>query len=549
MPLEDYEAQIIVFTPGRAQPVITATTLAQVTGIEVGADGRVVLSGTVDRPGAHEATVQLSGRTVTLRGETAPLEPAMAIDGAWEFELKPTMDNRWGDFRLPATQRMIGAEARRFRFTEQTAGEGYEAKAVDDSRWPVVTHGFGQKFWKLGPLPTDVDVTQLEAMLASLERIDPAKPIEVGGRKLAWTPYAFSWRWGVEGDPGHQGYHGLKENVSDDFIRLGAPKGGLNETRYVAESAGTRYYLWTTALANRDVDASVIAGGEMKPAAIYLNGAQVAASSSTLPLKAGANRLLLRYDAPGRGHFVLEAAQASDPTSRTPLSMRWYDRPGVVRYDVHGTTPPASWYRFTAPPGLRGMTLTAFGRLHAWADGEPLTVRGETGAGGAVRYEIKLPERDDRSSVALRLEPRAGYSGGEVIPEPILLDCGVGMTALGDWSQGSALECYSGGAWYRKTVSVSPGQAARRLVLNLGNVAATAEVHVNGQRAGVRVAPPWTFDVTELMKPGDNRLEVLVYNTLANHYLTIPTRYRGSPKSGLLGPVSLEFPGIVTLRE
>jgi hypothetical protein len=31
----------------------------------------------------------------------------------------------------------------------------------------------------------------------------------------------------------------------------------------------------------------------------------------------------------------------------------------------------------------------------------------------------------------------------------------------------------------------------------------------------------------------------LVFNTLANHYQTIPTRYRGSTKSGLLGPVRL----------
>ncbi|MHC4199257.1 MAG: hypothetical protein ACYSU0_04640, partial [Planctomycetota bacterium] len=40
-------------------------------------------------------------------------------------------------------------------------------------------------------------------------------------------------------------------------------------------------------------------------------------------------------------------------------------------------------------------------------------------------------------------------------------------------------------------------------------------------------------------KTGENTLEVLVYNTLANHYQTIPSRYRGKPLSGLLGPVRL----------
>lgn len=68
---------------------------------------------------------------------------------------------------------------------------------------------------------------------------------------------------------------------------------------------------------------------------------------------------------------------------------------------------------------------------------------------------------------------------------------------------------------------------------------ATAEVHVNGRSAGIRVAPPWRVDISKYVKPGDNRIEVLVYNTLANHYFTIPTRYRGELTSGLLGPVTL----------
>ena len=43
----------------------------------------------------------------------------MILDGNWEFELKPTMNNQWGDFRLPVTEKMIGAEARIFRYSEE----------------------------------------------------------------------------------------------------------------------------------------------------------------------------------------------------------------------------------------------------------------------------------------------------------------------------------------------------------------------------------------------------------------------------------------------
>ena len=62
---------------------------------------------------------------------------------------------------------------------------------------------------------------------------------------------------------------------------------------------------------------------------------------------------------------------------------------------------------------------------------------------------------------------------------------------------------------------------------------------VNGQTAGVRVAAPWKLDVTPYLKIGKNKIEVLVYNTLANHYQTIPSRYRGDPVSGLIGPVKI----------
>ena len=69
----------------------------------------------------------------------------------------------------------------------------------------------------------------------------------------------------------------------------------------------------------------------------------------------------------------------------------------------------------------------------------------------------------------------------------------------------------------------------------------SADVRVNGKPAGVRVAPPWKFDISKEVCAGENRVEVTVYNSLANHYQTIPTCYRGSPESGLLGPVTVEL--------
>ena len=55
----------------------------------------------------------------------------------------------------------------------------------------------------------------------NLSNVDPSVPVNINGKSYFWVPYNFSWRFGVEGDPGHQGYHGLKEEITDEFICLG----------------------------------------------------------------------------------------------------------------------------------------------------------------------------------------------------------------------------------------------------------------------------------------------------------------------------------------
>jgi hypothetical protein len=500
LPLAASEAQLIVFSPG--QPVI-----------------------------AGDSKIENRKSKIELAGD-------------WEFELQPTMDNRFGDYRWPPTETLIGAEARQFRYAEETAlNPGWQTPELDDSKWPRVTYAFGPKFWKLGPLPADAD---LDAQLAALQAVDPSVPVEVGGKKILWQPYDFSWQWGVEGDPGHQGYHGLKENVTDAFLCLGARKGGHNETVYGPEAGGSRYYLWSAVAAEHDGEAHALVGG-MRPAAVWLNHELI--GKSTLTVRRGANPLLLRYDQPGRGYFVVStqpgpaaAPLTPEPAERigappAPLAMKWFTDNSVLPFDTRPQdAAPAGWYRFTAPPGLRAITMVTHGKVQAWVDGKEVL-----GARQATGGRLELPEPvKAMAKVALRIEQARGSYGGAALTEPITLECAAGQIPLGDWSKSGALECYSGGAWYRKTVTLTPEQSHGGISIDLGKVVASAEVRVNGQLAGIRVAPPWRVDISQQVKPGENRIEVLVFNTLANHYVTIPTRYRGELTSGLLGPVTLE---------
>jgi len=69
-----------------------------------------------------------------------------------------------------------------------------------------------------------------------------------------------------------------------------------------------------------------------------------------------------------------------------------------------------------------------------------------------------------------------------------------------------------------------------------------AEVKVNGNSVGSKVAAPYKFDLSGLVQSGENEIEVRIANTLAPHY-SIPKKAMnlGPVESGLVGPVKLKI--------
>jgi len=149
--------------------------------------------------------------------------------------------------------------------------------------------------------------------------------------------------------------------------------------------------------------------------------------------------------------------------------------------------------------------------------------------------------KPETSQVVLKINYLPGFRGAGAIPNYIQQKCGKGSVLLGDWSNIDGLKAYSGGAWYRKTIELKPEDLKNKLEIDLGDLVSSAEVFVNGKSAGIKLSPPWKFEFTKLAQQGENKVEVLIYNTLANNYIAVPTRYRGSIKSGLIGPVFLNI--------
>lgn len=119
---------------------------------------------------------------------------------------------------------------------------------------------------------------------------------------------------------------------------------------------------------------------------------------------------------------------------------------------------------------------------------------------------------------------------------------------LGDWAQ-QGLADYSGGVLYRTEFVLPEGHEGGALWLDLGEVAVSADVVVNGLPLGARAWAPYAFEVTDAVTVGANVLEVVVRNTLANYYATVPDVARlavgqgglvpARLRSGLVGPVRL----------
>jgi hypothetical protein len=457
------------------------------------------------------------------------------LDNEWEFELKPSLDNRWGDFKLPASNELLGAEVRELYFSED---KGYAGeKLTFDESWKRITCGFGERFLKLGPLaqlPSNEEITNLFSAEGS-------KEATVSGKRHTWEDYSFSWQLGVEGDYGHQGYHGLKGEMYDNFIRLGAKEENKMSLKRVPESEGNYYILLTSVIAPEDGNYELLTGN-IKPAVLYINNLSTDVNSRSVSMKKGVNSLLMIYDKACETYLVLHE-KGKPLVPKQPVSMSWYRDYGVLPFVYPNNKIKSGLFAFKTAPGLESLVFSAYGNTAVWIDGvKAEAIAGKTDPDGLTEYKVN-PKiyKPGVSQVVIKIDFKPGYFGGGAIPQYLKQSCGKGEIGLGDWSETDGLKSYSGGAWYRKTITLDANDIKNNIQIDLGDLVSSAEVFINGKSAGTRLSPPWTFDISEYAMKGENQIEVLIYNTLSNNYVAIPTRYMGSIKSGLSGPVTLKI--------
>jgi hypothetical protein len=165
--------------------------------------------------------------------------------------------------------------------------------------------------------------------------------------------------------------------------------------------------------------------------------------------------------------------------------------------------------------------------LDAWQSGLYLlkTISGRTLQG---KTSTLPPPQEITGSWELRFPPGAGA------PEQLTLE------KLISWSEHSSpgVKYFSGTATYAATLTVTPELLGenRHLYLDLGKVQVMAQVTINGKDLGILWKPPYRVEITDVVKPGDNALEVSVVNLWPNRMIgdeTMPEDSSRNPNGTL----------------
>ena len=154
----------------------------------------------------------------------------LPLSDEWDFSLLPCLDNRFGDYSLPASDEMVGPQVRAMRWSHCfLLFPHYQERIADAS---------------------------LQAMISLYPRVVPfSEPHGDLIRKEALPVASGSLRHGSQIS---LPVGGLKGSVSDAFLVMGEKKETMTGTEYVREEDGAGYIFATAVRCGGDCEAHIL---------------------------------------------------------------------------------------------------------------------------------------------------------------------------------------------------------------------------------------------------------------------------------------------------
>ena len=411
------------------------------------------------------------------------------MDGEWTSEFIPTMNNKYGDWRLPAHDGYIGPEARELEYCYCYR----ENEIPEKAEWKTSTYSYGTYFHIA---EGEVD----EAKLITAER--PTEEMK---------EYRFSAKYGVEGDAGNQNsYHGLKGFLSDEFLVMGKKRRTHARSSSVYEG-DEPYYFFTTVNTDEEMTVSIETGA-YKPDKIWIDHIEI--FGEQIRLSEGRHHILLRFPHGGRSYFVLRKSNSFEQT--LPLVTNWFENTDILKFDaLSENRGKYCCYRFKTPVGAKMMRVSSKIPVKAYINGNELQCIGFN------EFAIDTPRS---AEVTLFAKQFMGEYDTALFTEPIAFDTGEGIydTSISPDEQG--MNFYSGGISLKKSVNLTKNGKRKFFDVNT-DFGCAFEIYVNESKVMSMLTKPYRCDITKYICNGDNIIEVRAFNDLHNHMKTIPTNF------------------------
>jgi len=497
---DPWDAYYIVFRPLRGSPQqvelisTNAETLQLVSKVH---DSLVVSATAPAEQGRIEVSLRANGKT--LRAQTAiPSVKPITLQGPWDFRPEPDQ---------------VAAPYARVKDAPEGEGDqlGFGRREFDDSAWPSLWLSEAQntiRNWEIiGPFP-NLDDGGFDKAYA------PETDYQAQGRYLGNNESIVKW----------QRYFGDEPYLSAALIWMetaggpsddDAPVVDLNRGFRLTDNSWMVGYAHSYLYSPEEQTATFVIASD-NWAKVWLNHKLAFgqlrhpfwyelndnwADRFPVTLQKGWNEVLVkvgvgRYGAFG---FTFRAADAQGKTipnlinSLAPFSPQ----------DVSAAR-ETRWYRIDVPPGTSAVLPPAFANPYRLLlNGQEIKPIGHS----PVSFKNLLQPEKNVLVIAAKKEDR--------LTSPILFVSDSTPVQLRSWTK-TGLAYFSGTAIYEKTFSLSPAFSVGRVVLDLGKVSSVAKVQINGREAGTLIWSPYRLDITTFLKPGENRLRILVTNTEAN---------------------------------
>jgi peptidoglycan/xylan/chitin deacetylase (PgdA/CDA1 family) len=238
-------------------------------------------------------------------------------------------------------------------------------------------------------------------------------------------------------------------------------------------------------------------------------------------------------------YFV--SSQVATPMS-AEMTFRVSDKIPEIWNAETGTITPAAVWRREAGRTVMPLNFTPFGSMFVvFRSGKADAVHSITRDGQAAPAELVWRrgkvvgiETDQAGTYELKFASgRTAKAEVRDVPTPLVFNgpwqvkfpAGWGAPAeaqmeAGSWTTNAdaGIRYFSGTATYGRDFEITKEllDSKRSHTLDLGQVKNLAEVMINGQSAGILWKPPFRVDVTRLLKPGRNQLEIKVTNLWVN---------------------------------